>query len=289
MIYLTYIIENYERLPDISIFIHSDRWAWHNNELMENDLAGMIRYLNPAKVIRDGYMNLRCHWDPGCPNWLYLVDEALQDNIQKQEERAIAEHWHELFPMDQMPDILSQPCCAQFALSRERMLAIPKQRYMFLKSWILRTPLDDYRSGRVFEYLWQFIFTGNAEVCPAMNACYCDGYGLCFGGAKEFDAWFELRYKKVQYESQIRRMKEGPKEGPKDGMKDGKDRKDRKEDGRTNRPGSGSNDANSRSGQRMEELQQRVVEMKAQLKKLKDEAFLRGGSDQARAREAGRE
>jgi hypothetical protein len=43
------------------------------------------------------------------------------------------------------------------------------------------------------EYSWQFLFAGVAELCPAMNVCYCDGYGVCFGGAQEMEDWSTLR------------------------------------------------------------------------------------------------
>jgi len=42
------------------------------------------------------------------------------------------------------------------------------------------------------EYTWQYIFTGQSEVCPAMNTCYCDGYGVCFGGTEKFDNWLGM-------------------------------------------------------------------------------------------------
>lgn len=280
MIYLTYIIDHYDNLSDISIFMHADRWTWHNNEILDNDMVGMLRFLNPERVIREGYMNLRCHWDPGCPNWLLLDAQSNKENAQKHEEKAIAEHWHELFPLDPMPAVLSQPCCGQFALSRERILAIPLQRYVFFRSWIMRTPLDDYRSGRVFEYLWQYIFTGNAEVCPEMHTCYCDGYGMCFGGAKEFDAWFELRYKKIKHESQIRRLKLGAaadKDADKPTLLDGVD------------GDVATGDKSGASEERLAELQSKVDDMKEQLRVLKNEAFMRGRIPQARAQERGRE
>jgi hypothetical protein len=50
--------------------------------------------------------------------------------------------------------------------------------------------MDDQYSGRVFEYLWHYIFTGHEVYCPAMNTCYCDGYGFCFGGRSKFEEFF---------------------------------------------------------------------------------------------------
>ncbi|PSK51719.1 hypothetical protein B9Z65_2986 [Elsinoe australis] len=257
-IYLSYIIDNYDKLPDVSIFVHPDRWTWHNNELMDNDLAGMIRYLKPEKVVRDGYVNLRCHWIPGCPDWIH-PHEGAKENMQKHEERAISERWKEIFPLDEMPQVLSQPCCAQFALSKDRIRAIPKQRYLYLRSWILRTPLEDYRSGRVFEYLWQYIFTGNGVVCPAMHVCYCEAYGICFDGEKQFDKWFELRYQKTEMESRIRKLQ-------------GKPVKDETDHGTS----SHKKLIELGDGASVEDMQAAVTALQSEMKKLRDEAFLRG-------------
>ncbi|GIZ39372.1 hypothetical protein CKM354_000275800 [Cercospora kikuchii] len=192
MVYLSYIIDFYETLPDISIFMHAHRYAWHNNELLNTDAAQMVRHLSPERVTREGYMNLRCHWDPGCPVWLH--PGATKDNYDKPEENLLADCWSELFPMDPVPKVLAQPCCAQFAVSRERILETPKMRYVVMRDWLIRTELTDYLSGRIFEHIWQYIFTASPIHCPSMSACYCDGYGLCFGGPKEFDYYFELNY-----------------------------------------------------------------------------------------------
>ncbi|KAI9838577.1 MAG: hypothetical protein M1819_004889 [Sarea resinae] len=192
MIYLTYIIDHYDELPDVMIFMHAHRYAWHNDDLLDYDASQMIKRLSSERVSREGYMNMRCHWDPGCPDWMHpgTVDE----DINKQEEVLLAKSWSELFPLDPIPDILAQPCCAQFALSRDRVQSIPLSRFIFYRDWLLRTPLSDYISGRIWEYLWQFVFTGQNVACPVQHACYCDGFGLCFGGPNEFNDWFELRY-----------------------------------------------------------------------------------------------
>ena len=192
MAYLTYLIDFYDDLPDVAIFMHSHRFAWHNNAILRKDSSLMVRHLIPERVTRDGYMNLRCHWDPGCPAWLH--PGAIDRLYEKQEEHIFASSWIELFPHAQIPPVLAQPCCAQFAVSRERILAIPKARFIELRDWVLKTELSDYLSGRIFEYTWQYIFTDSPIHCPSMSACYCDGYGLCFGDPEKFDYYFELNF-----------------------------------------------------------------------------------------------
>ncbi|KAL3419362.1 hypothetical protein PVAG01_09584 [Phlyctema vagabunda] len=190
MIYLTYIIDNYNNLSDVNIFMHSHRFAWHNNIILDKDAVQMINRLSAERVQREGYMNMRCHWDPGCPKWIYPSN--LDPDGTKQEEPIIAVAWSEIFPLDPLPEVLAQPCCAQFAVSRDRILSVPLERYIVYRDWLLRTPFSDYVSGRVFEYIWQFMFTGKAIVCAAENVCYCDGYGVCFGNSKNYREYMVL-------------------------------------------------------------------------------------------------
>ena len=272
MVYLSYIIDHYDNLPDVVMFMHSHRFAWHNNDLLDNDAAQQIRFLSAERVTREGYMNLRCHWDPGCPEWLH--PGRLERSYEKQEEVLIAESWSELFPMDAIPSVLAQPCCAQFALSSARIQALPLSRYVFYRDWLLRTPLSDYFSGRVWEYLWQYVFTGHNVECPAMHACYCDGYGMCFGGAAEFDHWFELRYRMREHEHELKewRLK-------KQAIEDARATDSLDEASRLEIPELG----------RDEYLQEQVAALKGELARTKEAARDRGRFAQNRAEEAGRE
>lgn len=202
MIYLTYIIDQYENLSDVNIFMHSHRYAWHNNELLDHDAVQIVTRLSAEYVQRQGYMNTRCHWDPGCPEWLH--PGATQANINKQEEEVLAEAWSELFPSDPLPAVLAQPCCGQFAVSKDRIQTLPKARYEFFRNWLLKTTLSDYLSGRIWEYLWHYLFTGQNSYCPTEHACYCDGFGICFGGEKQYTAWWDKMWEKRIFEDQLK-------------------------------------------------------------------------------------
>ncbi|KAI4248709.1 MAG: hypothetical protein LQ352_005847 [Teloschistes flavicans] len=204
MIYLSYLIDNYERLPDIVIFMHSHRWTHHNNNLLGFDASQMIHSLNNAHIIRQGYVNMRCQWSPGCPEW--LRPSGVHDTLSRQEERVLERCWKELFPFDPLPLFLAQPCCAQFALSRDRIVSIPQSRYIYYRDWILRTPLSDYISGRIWEYSWQFLFTGNAMHCPFEHVCYCDGFGICFGGETLYHDYLQLSRQRDNLEAELRRQ-----------------------------------------------------------------------------------
>ena len=201
MIYFTYIIEHYYNLPDIIILVHAHRWTHHNIELLGYDSAEMIRRLSNDYVTHEGYVNMRCQWYPGCPEWLHPRDA--RETLAKQEQVVLTKSWHELFPSEPLPEALGQACCAQFALSKERVLSIPLSRFVFYRDWILRTPLSDYVSGRIWEYLWQLLFTGNSIHCPSEEICHCRGFGVCFGGNARYKKYKELRHTKERYVSEL--------------------------------------------------------------------------------------
>jgi len=56
MVYLSYIIDHYNNLSDVNIFMHSHRFAWHNDDLLDNDAVQMIARLSAERIQREGYM-----------------------------------------------------------------------------------------------------------------------------------------------------------------------------------------------------------------------------------------
>ncbi|TIA32884.1 hypothetical protein D6C78_07926 [Aureobasidium pullulans] len=191
MVYLTYIIDEYRDLSDITLFVHAHQFAWHNNDLLNRDMAEMVRRLSPDYVVRNGYINLRCHHDPGCPSHIFPHEPSFDPAYP--EAAVIGLAWSELFPGELIPASIAQPCCAQMAMSRENILAVPLQRYVDLRDWLLNTALDDRLSGRVFEYTWQYLWGQKYQYCPLQSVCYCDGYGVCFGGDEQYTTYDTIR------------------------------------------------------------------------------------------------
>ncbi|PGH09814.1 hypothetical protein GX51_00501 [Blastomyces parvus] len=239
MVYLTYIIDTYNSLPDISIFMHAHGVTWHNNDFLSSSSAHAVQRLRSEKVLRDGYMNLRCHHTPGCPDHLHPTvpgttaatgtqsgsdtdeTQSQDDVLNIPESAVIGQAWTELFPTTPVPRVLSQPCCGQFAVSADRIRSVPRERYVEFRSWLLATALDDRLSGRVWEYLWQYVFGQVEEYCPDEYTCYCEGYGVCFGGDKgEYSRYFELRGKSREIKGEIERLEKEKEGGDKDKDKD---------------------------------------------------------------------
>ena len=207
MVYLTYIIDHYDVLPDITLFMHAHRYAMHNSPLLNTDAVEMIQRLSSERVMREGYVNLRCKLDPGCPT--VLTDHG-NFGEHKEWKEDLSRFLKYLQPGKPLPSEMSQPCCAQFALSRERIQATPLAKYLFYRDWLLQTELEDYASGRTWEYLWHFIFTGKSVYCPSEFICYCDTYGICFDSPDDLEQWFLLGTKIGDIEEQLQRLRSEP-------------------------------------------------------------------------------
>ncbi|KAI5274753.1 hypothetical protein E4T47_02189 [Aureobasidium subglaciale] len=256
MVYLTYIIDFYDSLPDISIFMHAHRYSHHNNAILEHDAAAMIRNLSDERVMREGYVNMRCDLNPGCPTMLDQYGAFGEDKIWKD---YIVELYQELSPGKSVPKQMSQPCCAQFAVSRERIRATVLSQYIHYRDWLLQLDGSDFATGRAFEYLWHYIFTGNAVNCPNEFACYCGTYGICFSSVGDQRRWFSLQEEIKVVKRQIEVLSENE---------------------------SIRNNAATLEMQKM--LDSSIQELESEKEGLSNDAFERGRDPQARAKVASR-
>ena len=200
MAYLTYIIDHYPTFPDVVLFFHPHKTAWHNNIMHDISTPTTILRLKDEHVIRQGYFNTRCHLDPGCPNWLHVDRWPIFFSLRYKPEEPFltSKLFHEMHGKEvSVPKAISQPCCAQFAVSGQRLAERPLSDYVHYRDWILNTELKDETSGRLMEYSWQYIFGGKFEYCPGMHGCYCSGYGVCFEGGEEgIKAWLKILKKR---------------------------------------------------------------------------------------------
>ncbi len=63
---------------------------------------------------------------------------------------------------EQAPTQVGAACCAQFAVSKDQVLARPLSDYERFREWIVDTEKSDAKSGRVLEFLWHVIFGKDA-------------------------------------------------------------------------------------------------------------------------------
>ncbi|KAJ5980992.1 hypothetical protein N7481_008290 [Penicillium waksmanii] len=206
MVFLTYIIDRYDSLPDVSIYLHSGRYQWHNDNPLYDSVIS-VRDLQPTFVRKAGYVNLRCTWAIGCPAELeparyYRERPDDQDHITAV---LFPDSFAQLFPDLEMPELIGVPCCSQFALSREKIHERPLEDYIWVRQWLLNSSLDASITGRIFEYSWhsKFKFTflslasashhviglGICEICRRVSSwklIRANGATVMFGKPTEF-------------------------------------------------------------------------------------------------------
>lgn len=157
--YLAYIVQNYNSLPSTIAFIHPHKdgypAAWHTDNDEHSNIVS-LQNLNIDFVQRNGYANLRCTNDPGCPHEVMPFRDPPEDH--RTAEAAMPDAWKDLFHNTDVPQILATPCCAQFAVSSKQVQKRPLDEYKNYYTWLMETPLDDATSGQVFEYLWHVFF-----------------------------------------------------------------------------------------------------------------------------------
>ena len=214
--YLTYLSQFYNSLPDISIFVHGNDITWHVDPIFGKSTANTLNLLNLYEVHRRGYLNLRTSWKGGCPAWIntttshedstsnLFFSKALHSSEtrgEKFEEPYMKAAFEENFPGTRAPKILAQPCCSQFAVSKKTIRSIPRSDYQQKINWLLKSPLSDQLTGRMWEHMWQFLFLKRAEDCPAEYEALCSGWRICFKNQDELDNWNGLAEKVQELKS----------------------------------------------------------------------------------------
>lgn len=170
MVYLTYIIDNYDNLPDIIFFHHAHPAAWHQHL---SSLTEVTR-LRPEYILEAGYASTRClknrenvitleggkvgDWDmfPRLDRKTHLV--TLLDAFLEPDKGET-----------EIPPKIAAPCCAQFAVSRDRVRSRSKDWWEALREWIIHTPLQSMNSGRLMEHLWHIWFGMPAELSVILH------------------------------------------------------------------------------------------------------------------------
>ncbi|KAF2757811.1 hypothetical protein EJ05DRAFT_477026 [Pseudovirgaria hyperparasitica] len=178
MVYLTFIIDNYDNLPDDVVFIHPTRFQWHNDD-PDYDGLRMLRLFRLSYLRKEGYVNMRCVWVLGCPNEIKPLQQEGHHRDAVHAGEVYKKAFEDLFPQKPVPAAIGVSCCAQFAATKEKILENPKREYQRYRQWILDTDHADDISGRIFEYSWHIIFGKDPVHCPKASECYCNVFGLC--------------------------------------------------------------------------------------------------------------
>lgn len=180
MVYLTYIIDRYDTLPNKIVFLHAERFQWHNDN-PDYDGVQLLQNFQFAYLEEEGYVNLRCVWVLGCPAELHPLEDAATGEQHKDQATGeiFRQAFGELLKDEPVPTEIGVSCCAQFAVTKNTIQHRSRDDYVRFREWLLATPFQDELSGRFFEYSWHIIFGKAPVYCPSAKDCYCKVYGMC--------------------------------------------------------------------------------------------------------------
>lgn len=160
MVYLTYIIDNYDFLPDVMFFHHHHEQAWHQSFPSPYELTR----LKPDTVVKQGYVSPRCL--PGCENVIEFSGDVapMADLATAARDVQLASLLREFYRDEKtgerlpLPKKIAAPCCAQFAVSKQKVRERGLDTWKKLREWLIETDVQGDHAGRLLEWTWHLWF-----------------------------------------------------------------------------------------------------------------------------------
>ncbi|CAO2658699.1 Nn.00g064220.m01.CDS01 [Neocucurbitaria sp. VM-36] len=174
--YLTWIIENYNNLPNTMVFLPPDQRSQRTSRA-GSDLKNDISNLQIPFIQSSGFVNLQCPSPATCAD--LILPFRSPPNEFRTLEVAMPKAWEGIFGNITVPEQLATPPGAKFAVSKTQVQRRKVEEYLKAWQWLNRTVMDDDTGGLVFEHLWHVIFGRDAVFCPEEKKCECEVYGEC--------------------------------------------------------------------------------------------------------------
>jgi len=146
-VYLKYIIDHYDDLPEYTFFMHDDEYAWHHSGSIIDKYYDAINSNKKYNNINDKSIN--------CIGW--VLNEAggiYQENFLK----WYYEYIHNYIPFDKLDHSQQYRSAAQFLVHRDLIRGLPKIFYENLYNWIMTTEIPSWLCGRFFEWTWHIFW-----------------------------------------------------------------------------------------------------------------------------------
>lgn len=145
--FLQYIIFNYDKLDDVTVFVHGHRNAWHHNENMDEKINRMVFDKNYHNVNTNKYNNC-------------LTMLAKQPKMLAKMKRILPQLGH-ILNIKLQPENIVYRNSAQFYVRKELIQKHSRETYFKLHAWLMYNKESSYYTSRAFEYIWHIIFTGS--------------------------------------------------------------------------------------------------------------------------------
>jgi hypothetical protein len=144
-VYLKYIIDNYENLPDFTFFIQDEEYAWHHS-------GSIINLLDEAIMSNKLYYNINDKNILGS-----IVTNPWYNDILIWYNTYIEKY----IPINTLPNKDWTPNyrgSAQFLVHKSLITNLPLEFYENLYNWLITTDMTSAKSGRFLEWTWHIFW-----------------------------------------------------------------------------------------------------------------------------------
>jgi hypothetical protein len=141
--YLKYIIDNYNNLPDKTLFVHHHEYDWTQD-------------FNLPFIIN----NLK--WN--CSDYFSICARKNYNDvfiIAPQTKELLKNNWFLFEKYIPYPEQLIYYAGTQFCVSKDLLKQYPIEYWVYLFNWVQNVDMDDGIVGRIFEWCWHYILTKN--------------------------------------------------------------------------------------------------------------------------------
>jgi hypothetical protein len=143
-LYLKYILDNYNNLPEYNLFIHAHKKSTHQ----DYDIDFLINNIN---------WNLAEYFNINKRSYYCIMD----NNNWKDQFNWVLANWNIFEKHLDIPKFLHFYSCAQFMVKKSLIIQNDIGFYLDMYNYLQETSLPNDISGRIFEYMWHYIFTKN--------------------------------------------------------------------------------------------------------------------------------
>jgi hypothetical protein len=164
-VYLKFIIDHYEKLPEYTFFIHDSEHSWHHD-------GSIVDKYNEAIASNERYVNVNNH------SCMMRIDSIPKCQYEKLLE-WYCEYIEKYIPIEFVPNNYDGFAhghigCAQFLVHRDLILNFPKSMYQYIYNWIIEEDVvlpkececnQSIIAGNFLEWTWHIFF----EVYPRIQ------------------------------------------------------------------------------------------------------------------------
>jgi len=147
--YISYIIDNYECLPEYVAFIHGHDHSYHQTDFTINLIKDTFDSINKDNDYNYHSINRK--------DWRNIFADDVLD--WSGNWKLLKENYEYLNIKLPIPNRVECTACAQFIVSRKNILLNDINDYKNILKWLESTDLESSLSGRIMEHLWCYIMT----------------------------------------------------------------------------------------------------------------------------------